>query len=66
MNRNQYRGRNGRYEKCTVKKLFGIQTNEKLNRYRCKACGCIFMPILESGKCACGSAEKELVTRSEE
>lgn len=28
-NRNQYRGSDGRFERCTVQKLFGIPTNEK-------------------------------------
>ena len=61
MNRNQYRGKNGRFERCTVEKLFGIKVNEKANTYRCNVCGRIFVPILESGKCECGSAEKTLV-----
>ena len=43
--------------------LFGIKTNEKLNTYRCKVCGRTFTPILESGKCDCGSGEKELVEK---
>lgn len=57
-NRNQYRGRDGRFERCTVEKLFGIQTNPG-HRYRCLNCGDVFMPILETGICTkCGSREK--------
>ena len=66
MNRNQYRGKNGRFERCTVEKLFGIKVNEKGKSYRCNICGRIFTPILESGKCDCGSTEKTLIERSNE
>lgn len=60
-NRNQYRGRNGRFEQCTVQKLFGVETNPG-HRYRCLSCGHVFAPILVDGKCSkCGSREKELV-----
>lgn len=50
-NRNQYRGANGRFERCTVQKLFGMPTNEKGNKYRCSSCGYVFVPIIETGKC---------------
>ena len=64
-NRNQYRGRNGRYERCTVEKAFGIKTNPG-HRYRCLNCGQVFMPILESGICtACGSKEKVKIEEKE-
>lgn len=57
-NRNQYRGRNGRFERCTVEKLLGVQANPG-RRYRCLNCGHVFVPILESGICSkCGSREK--------
>ena len=60
-NRNQYRGRGGRFERCTVEKLFGLQTNPG-RRYRCTKCGHVFMPILASGICSeCGSSEKVLI-----
>ena len=51
MNRNQYRGKNGRFERATVEKLFGIKTNEKLNKYRCTECDDVFVPIIETGVC---------------
>ena len=61
MNKNQYRGKNGRYEKATVEKLFGIKCNDG-SKYRCLNCGDIFAPILVDGFCTkCGSQEKEKV-----
>lgn len=57
-NPTQYRGTNGCFERCTVQKLFGIQTNEMGNKYRCLRCGYVFTPIIESGKCVkCQSTE---------
>lgn len=57
-NPKQYRGASGRFERCTVQKLFGIQTNEKGNKYCCLHCGHIFAPIIESGRCVkCQSTE---------
>lgn len=61
MNRNQYRGKNGHYKRCTVEKLFGIKVNENGKSYRCNICSRVFTPILESGKCVCGSTEKTLI-----
>lgn len=59
-NRNQYRGKDGRFERCTVEKAFGIQTNPG-HRYRCVKCGHVFAPILVDGKCPkCESREKVL------
>lgn len=58
MARHSYRGKDGRFERCTVQKLFSIQTNEKGKKYRCLHCGYVFAPIIESGKCVkCQSAE---------
>ena len=58
-NRNQYRGHNGKFERCTVTKLFGIDTNPGY-KYRCTNCGYIFVPILVTGICSkCGRKEKE-------
>lgn len=58
MARHSYRGKDGRFERCTVQKLFGIQTNEKGNKYRCLNCGHVFAPIIESGQCVkCRSTE---------
>ena len=60
-NKNQYRGSNGRFERCTVEKAFGIQINSR-HEYRCLTCGHVFMPILEEGACSkCGSTEKEMI-----
>jgi len=64
-NKNQYRGRDGRFERCTVEKVFGIQTNPG-HRYRCVNCGHVFAPILVDGKCSeCGSREKVKVEENE-
>ena len=58
MARHSYRGKDGRFERCTVQKLFGIQTNEKGHKYRCLRCGYVFAPIIESGRCVkCQSIE---------
>lgn len=57
----RYRGKNGRFERCTVEKAFGIKTNEKLNKYQCVSCGRVFVPIIETGKCTeCGNEAKLL------
>lgn len=57
-NPNQYRASSGRFERCTVQTLFGIQTNNKGNHYRCMKCGHVFAPIIESGQCVkCQSPE---------
>ena len=62
MARHSYRSEDGRFERCTVQKLFGIQTNEKGNQYRCLKCGHVFAPIIESGHCVkCQSTEITLV-----
>ena len=59
-NRNQYRGHDGRFERCTVEKAFGIETNPG-NQYCCSNCGHVFAPILVSGicpKCKCKEKTK--------
>lgn len=61
MNKNQYRGKNGRFERCTVEKLFGIKTNEKFHKYRCTKCGDVFVPIIETGFCTKCKAKAEIV-----
>ena len=61
MNRNQYRGKNGRFEKCTVEKCFGIKTNENLHKYRCTKCGDVFVPIIETGRCTRCQGVAEIV-----
>ena len=65
MARHSYRGKNGRFERCTVEKLFGIKTNESAKKYRCLNCGEVFMPILSEGfHCPnCQSKEAFLVVR---
>lgn len=70
MARHSYRGKNGRFERCTVEKLFGIKTNESAKKYRCVICGEVFMPILAEGfHCPiCQSTERafEEVTKESE
>lgn len=51
MSRHSYRGKDGRFERCTVQNLFGIQVNKKGTKYHCLRCGYVFVPIIESGKC---------------
>ena len=61
MARHSYRGKDGRFERCTVEKLFRIKVNESGKKYRCKNCGHLFVPIIETGKCPkCQSTEKTI------
>ena len=62
----RYRGKNGRFERCTVEKAFGIKTNEKFNRYKCMRCGDVFVPIIETGKCTICGGEAKLLEREED